>query len=139
MKRVVLLAAVTLAACNPSAPGNESADTAAAEAPAKPSGIWATAADRINVRGDLYAAENPKAIVLLFHQADSSREEYATLGPRLAAAGYGGDDAEKRGDQTRGHDLTIEDGGDERSRRRIWDGAIEVAEETEQPSHGDTE
>ena len=88
MKRVALLAAVTLAACNPGTPGNEAADTAAAEAPAKPSGIWATAADRINVRGDLYAAENPKAIILLFHQADSSREEYATIGPRLAAAGY---------------------------------------------------
>ena len=88
MKRVALLAAVTLAACNPATPGNEAADAAATEAPAKPSGIWATAADRINVRGDLYAAENPKAIILLFHQADSSREEYATIGPRLAAAGY---------------------------------------------------
>ena len=88
MKRVVLLAAVTLAACHPDTPGNEAADTAAAEAPIKPSAVWATAADRINVRGDLYAAENPKAIILLFHQADSSREEYATIGPRLAAAGY---------------------------------------------------
>ena len=88
MKRVALLAAVTLAACNPGPSGNQAADTTATEAPVKPSGIWATAADRINVRGDLYAAENPKAIVLLFHQADSSREEYATIGPRLAAAGY---------------------------------------------------
>jgi dienelactone hydrolase len=40
------------------------------------------------VRGDFYPAENAKAIILLFHQADSSKDEYATIAPRLVAAGY---------------------------------------------------
>ena len=89
MKRIALLAAVTLCACHPGTSGKESAgnDAAAVETD-KPSMVWATAQDRINVRGDLYAAENPKAIILLFHQADSNRDEYATIAPRLAAAGY---------------------------------------------------
>jgi dienelactone hydrolase len=89
MKRIALLAAVTLSACHPATSGNESAgnDATAADA-TRPSTVWATAQDRINVRGDLYAAENPKAIILLFHQADSSKDEYATIAPRLVAAGY---------------------------------------------------
>jgi alpha-beta hydrolase superfamily lysophospholipase len=35
-----------------------------------------------------YEATRPKAIILLFHQAGSSKAEYATIAPRLAAAGY---------------------------------------------------
>jgi len=93
MKRVALLAAVTLAACNPGSSGsagggNEAVGNSAADESAKPRTIWASAPDRINIRGDLYAAENPKAIILLFHQADSSKDEYATIAPRLVAAGY---------------------------------------------------
>jgi len=88
MKRVALLAAVTLAACNPGGGGETAGNTPAEEVSVKPRTVWATSPDRINIRGDLYAAENPKAIILLFHQADSSREEYATIAPRLVAAGY---------------------------------------------------
>src|SRR5215470_15128451 len=46
------------------------------------------ARDGVSVSGLAYAAEHPKAIVLLFHQADSSKAEYATIAPRLAAAGF---------------------------------------------------
>ena len=89
MKRVALLAAVALSACHPGASGNESVgNDATAVVATRPSTVWVTAQDRINVRGDLYTAENPKAIILLFHQADSSKDEYATIAPRLVAAGY---------------------------------------------------
>lgn len=46
------------------------------------------AADGVTVHGALYAAPNPKAIILLFHQAGSSKGEYATIAPRLNALGY---------------------------------------------------
>jgi len=35
-----------------------------------------------------YEAPRPTAIILLFHQAGSSKAEYATIAPRLVAAGY---------------------------------------------------
>jgi dienelactone hydrolase len=35
-----------------------------------------------------YEASRPKAVILLFHQAGSSKAEYATIAPRLAADGY---------------------------------------------------
>jgi alpha-beta hydrolase superfamily lysophospholipase len=46
------------------------------------------ARDGVSISGMAYAADHPKAIVLLFHQADSSKAEYATIAPRLAAAGF---------------------------------------------------
>src|SRR5689334_6874670 len=46
------------------------------------------ARDGVSVSGLAYTAEHPKAIVLLFHQADSSKAEYATIAPKLAAAGF---------------------------------------------------
>ena len=46
------------------------------------------ASDGITVHGLLYKAANPKALILLFHQAGSSKEEYATIAPRLVEAGY---------------------------------------------------
>jgi len=47
-----------------------------------------TAVDGLAVSGTLYPATRPKAVILLFHQAGSSKGEYATIAPRLAAAGY---------------------------------------------------
>lgn len=35
-----------------------------------------------------YEAAQPKGVILLFHQAGSSKAEYATIAPRLVAAGY---------------------------------------------------
>src|SRR5579872_2159785 len=46
------------------------------------------ARDGVSVSGVAYTATHPKAIILLFHQADSSKAEYATIAPRLAAAGF---------------------------------------------------
>jgi len=46
------------------------------------------ARDGVSISGLAYTAEHPKAIVLLFHQAESSKAEYATIAPRLAAAGF---------------------------------------------------
>ncbi len=44
--------------------------------------------DKTNIAGWLYRAAKPKAVILLFHQAGSSKDEYATIAPRLAAQGY---------------------------------------------------
>jgi alpha-beta hydrolase superfamily lysophospholipase len=46
------------------------------------------ARDGVSISGLAYTADHPKAIVLLFHQADSSKAEYATIAPRLVAAGF---------------------------------------------------
>jgi dienelactone hydrolase len=46
------------------------------------------AADGVTVFGLHYRAEHPRAMILLFHQAGSSKDEYATIAPRLVAAGY---------------------------------------------------
>jgi dienelactone hydrolase len=42
----------------------------------------------VRVHGALYEAAKPKALILLFHQAGSSKDEYATIAPRLRDAGY---------------------------------------------------
>jgi dienelactone hydrolase len=47
-----------------------------------------TASDGVKVRASLYEAAKPKALILLFHQAGSSKDEYATIAPRLREAGY---------------------------------------------------
>ena len=43
------------------------------------------AADGVLVHGLEYQAPQLKAVMLLFHQAGSSKAEYATIAPRLAA------------------------------------------------------
>lgn len=45
-------------------------------------------ADQIPVVGKLYSAPKPKAIIILFHQAGSSKDEYNTIAPRLVKLGY---------------------------------------------------
>jgi dienelactone hydrolase len=44
--------------------------------------------DGLTVSGNFYRADKPKALILLFHQAGSSKEEYATIAPKLVEAGY---------------------------------------------------
>lgn len=46
------------------------------------------AADRVPIVGFVYENTHPKAVILLFHQAGSSKYEYDTIGPRLAKDGY---------------------------------------------------
>jgi dienelactone hydrolase len=44
--------------------------------------------DDVAVHGTYYRAQNPKALILLFHQAGSNKGEYASIAPRLVEAGY---------------------------------------------------
>jgi dienelactone hydrolase len=46
------------------------------------------AKDGVVVHGSYYRATHPRALILLFHQAGSSKDEYATIAPRLVDAGY---------------------------------------------------
>lgn len=50
--------------------------------------VQLTASDGVTVWGAFYAARRPRATILLFHQAGSGKGEYASIAPRLAAAGY---------------------------------------------------
>jgi len=50
--------------------------------------IQLTAANGVKVYGSVYRAAKPRALILLFHQAGSSKDEYATIAPRLVQAGY---------------------------------------------------
>lgn len=83
-----VLAAVTLTAggCH-AAPENKQAaavpDQGTATAP-----VTLTAADGVKVYGTWYRAAQPKALILLFHQAGSGSGEYATIAPNLVAQGY---------------------------------------------------
>jgi alpha-beta hydrolase superfamily lysophospholipase len=84
--RLLLAALLILAAgaCNAQpAPSNE-ASVAAADSEA----VRLKAADGVTVFGRRYNAEKPRALILLFHQAGSSKDEYATIAPRLVTAGY---------------------------------------------------
>ena len=79
---------VLIAACQQApAPAAEPAKQRA-EQPAAAVSVTLTAADGVKVAGLHYRAPDPKAVILLFHQADSSKAEYATIAPRLVAAGY---------------------------------------------------
>jgi dienelactone hydrolase len=72
------------AACKAQAPKQQTdaPKTAAAEE------VQLKASDGLTVHGVFYRASKPNALILLFHQAGSSKDEYATIGPRLVQAGY---------------------------------------------------
>ncbi len=84
MRRAVLAGALALAACHsgPQAPTSESVGTISAEP------VTLTAADGAKVYGVATRPEKARALILLFHQAESGKDEYATIAPRLAQAGY---------------------------------------------------
>lgn len=73
-------------ACNAKPAQNQAAAARAAEAQAE--AVQLKAPDGVTVYGRWYKAAKPKALILLFHQAGSSKDEYVTIAPRLAAAGY---------------------------------------------------
>src|ERR1700745_1412480 len=62
--------------------------SASAQASVSPGPVTLQAHDGVSISGLVYEARQPKGIILLFHQAGSSKAEYATIAPRLAAAGY---------------------------------------------------
>jgi len=69
---------------NPQALINESA--VVTEQPSQP--VTLTAPDGVTVYGTYYPAANARAVILLFHQAGSSKDEYLEIGPKLQQAGY---------------------------------------------------
>jgi alpha-beta hydrolase superfamily lysophospholipase len=73
-----LTVATALLACAPEKPDPEASEVEA---------VGLRTADGVVVHATRYAAERPRAVVLLFHQANSSAGEYATIAPRLAAVG----------------------------------------------------
>jgi dienelactone hydrolase len=71
--------------------------------------ITLKAADGVIVHGIHYPALEPKALILLFHQAGSSKDEYATIAPRLVKAGYSALAIDQRaGDRMFGPNLTVD-------------------------------
>ena len=76
---------LSAAACEAKPAGNSATENAIPTA-AEP--VTLKAADGVTVYGRLYKAAQPKALILLFHQAGSSKDEYATIAPRLVEAGY---------------------------------------------------
>lgn len=56
---------------------------------AAPMPVTFKATDGVIVHGLYDTPAHPKALLLLFHQAGSSKAEYATIAPRLVAAGFG--------------------------------------------------
>lgn len=84
MRGAVLAAALALAACNagPQAPTAASVGMISAEP------VTLTAADGVKIAGVVTRPEKARAMILLFHQAESGKDEYALIAPRLAEAGY---------------------------------------------------
>jgi dienelactone hydrolase len=83
----LLLGVLMASGCN-AAPKPECKDSACASASEAVQPITLTASDGVKVHGALYEAAKPKALILLFHQAGSSKDEYATIAPRLRDAGF---------------------------------------------------
>ena len=90
------LGLLALSACHPK-PANVPKESRAFSA--EP--VTLTAADGVKIAGVYTSVEKPKALILLFHQAGSGKDEYATIAPRLATWGY----ASLRIDQRAGGDL----------------------------------
>jgi alpha-beta hydrolase superfamily lysophospholipase len=77
---------LSAAACDGKPAGNSATQNASLAAAAEP--MTLKAADGVTIYGRFYKAAKPKALILLFHQAGSSKDEYATIAPRLVEAGY---------------------------------------------------
>lgn len=87
MTGLILLSACQQAPAPAAEPAKQRVEQGAEQSPAAVP-VTLTAADGVKVAGLYYRASNPKAMILLFHQAGSSKAEYATIAPRLIAAGY---------------------------------------------------
>lgn len=97
-KSVCLCAASVALLCLGGCGDSQASDARAAE-PARVAGavpdtppayqpVTLAAADGVQVHAAYYRAQKPRAIILLFHQAGSNKAEYASIAPRLVAAGY---------------------------------------------------
>ena len=93
MRRFVpLIPLAILAGCHKPAPKVDNVQALINEsAPADdraPQPVTLTAPDGVTVYGTYYPAANARAVILLFHQAGSSKDEYTTIAPQLQRAGY---------------------------------------------------
>lgn len=93
MRTLILLPLLMLAACDPGAKapsGNVASPTGrvldAGESVAAP--VVLTTADGTKVYGSYSRVGRARALIVLFHQAGSSKDEYATIQPRLAKLGF---------------------------------------------------
>jgi dienelactone hydrolase len=87
MRLILIVAALALTGCD------QAATSLPKPMPEQPSMMAVTAVDfmaddGLTVSGRYYRADKPKALILLFHQANSSKDEYAEIAPRLVEAGY---------------------------------------------------
>lgn len=92
MRRLLpITALVALAACH-SQPKIDNADALINESAAvkdhAPQAVTLTAPDGVAVYGTYYPASNARALILLFHQAGSSKDEYVSIAPQLQRAGF---------------------------------------------------
>jgi dienelactone hydrolase len=82
---LVLLTATALSSC-------DKPETKYNNVPPSAAHAWTPvtfkADDDLTVFGRRYDAAKPKAVILLFHQAESSKGEYTEIAPRLRDAGY---------------------------------------------------
>lgn len=95
------------AACQAAPAENPTAEAAAVPAA---EAVTLRASDGVVVHGLHYPAAKPKATILLFHQAGSNKNEYATIAPRLVKAGYSALAIDQRsgGGQFEGRNATVE-------------------------------
>ena len=82
-----MAAALAMTGCGNGASGTSSAPQAVAIG-AKAGPVTLRAADGVTIFARHYPVAKPKALILLFHQAGSSKDEYATIAPRLNKDGY---------------------------------------------------
>lgn len=77
---------LTANACHAAPDSNQAVVAQTPNAAIEP--VTLTAADGVKVYGTWYRVGQPKALILLFHQAGSSSGEYATIAPKLVSQGY---------------------------------------------------
>ena len=88
MRTALVLCVALLGGCGQSSGNKAATPVATASAVAVPVAMTFRAGDGLTVFARRYDAAKPRALILLFHQAGSSKDEYATIAPRLVAAGY---------------------------------------------------
>ncbi len=92
-RRAALAILVLLGGCQQAADQPATQESANEPMPEQPSMMPVSrvdflANDGLTVSGKFYRATKPKALILLFHQANSSMDEYATIAPKLVEMGY---------------------------------------------------
>lgn len=84
-----LLTMLAITGCGQAATEPAQAEQSSEPAPQMAiSDVSLVANDGLTINGRYYRADQPKAIILLFHQAGSSLAEYATIAPKLVEQGY---------------------------------------------------